>query len=171
MPGWSQIPKDKPERYFVMVQNDEASADIAAGVPVAFAMDGTDDGHDVVTLPSSTAAKATSFFAGITPKAIPNGERGLAQCYGIVNTLTITRATRAASTDSYASAAAVAIGDRLALETVAGNATRSDAGVQNVFAPFLVAVGTVASAASSASTASDTSIATTNSIKAFVRAM
>lgn len=171
MPGISKIPKDKPERIYIMVQNDESSAAISAGVPVAFAMDGTDDGVDVVKLPSSTAAKATSFFAGITPKAIANGRRGLAQVFGPITALTVSRQTRAASSDSYASAAAIAIGDVLVLETVAGNASRSAAGAQAANLPFLVAIGTAASIASAASTTSDESTSVTSSIAAFVRAM
>lgn len=173
MPGWSQIPKDKPERHFVFVQNDEASASMAAGSLAVFNMDGTDNGVDVVRPPSSTAAKASGFFAGVVTKALSAGDRGLAQCYGLVNALTVTQQTRAASTDSYATAAAVAIGDWLAIETIGGNATRSGAGSQTIALPFLVAIGTLASKASSASSdiTADTSTAKTSSITAFVRAM
>lgn len=173
MPGWAQVPKNKPERHFVYVQNDESSASIAAGSLCVFAMDGTDNGVDVVKPTSSTAAKASSFFAGVAAKAIAAGSRGLAQCYGLVNSLTVTQQTRAASTDSFASAPAIAIGDWLAVETVVGNATRSGAGSQTIALPFLAAIGTAASKASSASSdiTADTSLAKTASIAAFVRAM
>lgn len=173
MPGWSQIPKDKPERHFVFIQNDESSASIAAGSLACFAMDGTDDGVDAVKPTSSTAAKASGFFAGVATKAIAAGDRGLVQCYGLVNSLTITRQTRAASSDSYASAPALAIGDWYVIETTLGNASRSGAGSQTVALPFLVGIGTAASKASSATSdiTADTSLSKTNSINAFVRAM
>lgn len=175
MPGWAQVPKNKPERHFVYVQSDESSATIAAGSLCVFAMDGVDNGVDVVKPTSSTAAKASSFFAGVASKAIAAGSRGLAQCYGLVNSLTVTQQTRAASTDSFASAPAIAIGDWLAVETVVGNATRSGAGSQTIALPFLAAIGTAASKASSAASdvasanAADLSLSV--SINAFVRAM
>lgn len=160
----------KAEQVYLLVRNNETSS-IPAGTPVCFAMNATRDGIDVQLPATGTDAKNTGFFAGVSEPALAASSVGLVQCYGFTSTLLLTRQTRATSTDSYASAAALALGDWLNVESVGNGASRSGAGSVSVAAPILVAAQSLASAASSASTSSDSSVKVQSTIKAFIRAM
>lgn len=169
---FAQLTKDKVEKVFIQVRNDESSADLAAGTLVCFTMDATRDGLDVVGVNTGGAAKSTSLFAGVLPRAIVNARYGISQVYGYVNSVKHIKNTRAASTDSYTSMTSVAVGDFLFVQTLGGGGvSRSGAGAANQNPGFLIAAESVASVAASASTTSDTSIAVTGTMKAFVRAL
>lgn len=153
------------------VRNDESSATISKGDPCIFAMDGTRDGKDVVLPSSSTAAKASQFFAGIALEDIVAGQGGRIGIRGIVQKVNITLMTRAASTDAWASHAALAVGDSLIVNTVGNGMSRSGAGSATIHPGYCVAMETVASATTQASTTSNTSLVSSTSIKCFLRAM
>jgi len=168
---WQLLNKISPEKVFIFVGNAEASAALPAGEPICFVMNGTRDGFDVVKAVTGTATKATSLFAGVPIKEIASSGKGTTQVFGFIENLLYTQLSRAASTDSYASGVAVAIGELLQVSTAPNGFLRSGAGAVSAFLPFAVACETKASAASSASTTSDTSTRVTLSLKAFLRAV
>jgi len=170
MSRFGLLNKDKAEKFFVFVRNDEASATISRGEPCCLIMDGTRDGFDVVSANSGAAAKATTLFAGIVAENMLAGKVGQAQVFGFVTAIKVVRQTRAASTDSWASFPAVAVGDVLNVETVANGASRSAAGGAGAMGN-IIAGETLASATTLASGASGAGLALTANIKGFVRAM
>jgi hypothetical protein len=90
--------------------------------------------------------------------------------YGVV-TIPVGLMTRAASTDSWASYGAIAVGDQLTIDTVFNLFRRSTAGVAAVNTPMAVAMGSAASATTVASTTSVSILTSTVTMKVFVRAM
>lgn len=164
---------DRAETVRLTVRNDESSASLAVGDPVCFAMDGTEDGLAVVLPSSSTAAKATNFFAGVVTEAASQDLPKVAevQVFGLCRKAKIRTATRAASTDNWASFTSWALGDRLALDSVNNAFSRSDAGVLSVIPAYAAVAETIASVASSASATSDARTAVTTYAKVFLRAL
>lgn len=158
-------------RVHVIVRNDESSASISQGQPCIYNLDDTREGLDAVLPSSSTAAKATNFFAGVALEDIPAGQTGKARIFGVVEVCRIVRQTRAASTNTLQTQAALAIGDQLIVNTVANAMSRSGAGAASAAPAMVCALETLASVASSATTTSFTDTAVTANIKAFVRAM
>jgi len=181
-----------PFKSFGNFKSDEASATIPVGAPICYVMDGTEDGFAAVLPSTAGAAKTPELFAGVNVTAgtgvTPNGF-GQFQCYGLCNYALFAQQTRAASTDSYASAASVAIGAPLQIDTV-NNAFATDAEFTGAITivtgattatvaanfgngkpPMFVMAQTLASAASSASTSSDSSTKKTYGVKIFLRAM
>ena len=157
------------ESSYITVRNDEATASIAKGGVCVFNMDGTREGHDVVLPSSSTAVLASNYIAGIATKAIAAQQVGQVQVRGVVQTLNVVRMTRAASTDSWASFPAVAVGDQLIINTVANMMSRSGAGAATITPAMCVAMTTLASATTVASTTSVTGLVSSATIKAFLR--
>lgn len=151
-------------------RNDE-SVQINRGDPCIFAMDGTRDGKDVHLPSSSSAAKASQFFAGIALEDIPVGGGGRVAIRGIVQKVNITLMTRAATTDGWASYPAIAVADSLIINTVGNGMSRSGAGAATIHPGYCVAMETVASATTQASTTSNTSLVSSTSIKCFLRGM
>jgi hypothetical protein len=155
-------------------------------------MDGTEDGFAAVLPSTAGAAKVPELFAGVNVTAgtgvTPNGF-GQYQCYGLCNYALVAQQSRAASTDSYASAAALSVGQPLLIDTVnnafaIGNqvtgamtivtgATTDTVAVNfgNMTPPIAVMAQTLASAASSASTSSDSTVKKTYGVKVWLRAM
>lgn len=170
MPNLPLMTKDRPDSGLITVKNGGSST-IPRGCPVVLDMDGTDDGVAVVAPSGAAAGDATSFFIGIAKKDIPAGEWGDAVCFGWCNYATVVRQTRAASTDSYASAPALAVGDQLNLQSVGDGLTRSGAGNVSAALPFAVALESAASVASAASTTSDSSTRVTTGMKVWIRAL
>ena len=178
-------------KSFGNFKSDEASATIPVGAPVCFVMDGTEDGFAGVLPSTAGAAKTPELFAGVCVTAggvLPN-QFGAYQCYGLCNYALVAQQTRAASTDSYASAAALSVGKPLQIDTV-NNAFVIDseftgaitivtgattatvaANFGNGKPPMFVMAQTVASAASAASTSSDSTVKRTSGVKIFLRAM
>jgi len=156
---------------FIQVQNNSASA-LAQGAPAIFEMDGVDDGYSVENASDSTAGKATSFLAGVRSQlALPAGDIGQIQIRGFISNLKLIRSTRAATTDSYATSPAIAIGQDLLVDTVGNGFGAGAAGAATAELPGMVAIGTLASSVSTASTTSDSSLQLTASISAYLRIM
>lgn len=171
MPG-SGLGQRRPRRTTEHFQSSETSNTIPAGCPVCFTMSGMDDGG-LVELPSSadSIAVGTSLLAGVSVKAVAPGTQGEFVVNGYVKELRVIRGVRAASTDSYASSPAIAIGDIAYLETVANGVSRAAAAASNSGYHAFILAETAASSASAASTTSDTSTSRIDTLKAFVRLM
>lgn len=157
---------DKPDTAIVVVRNNNGSA-IRKGSPVVLNMNATDDGLSVLAA-NSSAAKTSGLLFGVAVGDMNDGDTGEAQVFGFCRSLTLTRATRGASTDSWASQASIAALNWLTVETVAGNFA-SLASSAATYVPFAVLGESLASYASSASATSDTRTAITASAKGFVR--
>lgn len=177
---------DKPEQVFLTAKNAESSSSIAAGNNVALVMNATDDGLAIVLPATAAAAKTPALFYGVATGAIAAGATGKVQVFGFCRNAVVLRATRAASTDVWASTAAGAVGDPLIVNTannclarqaipssyVTGTAA-SDTLALNLamFAPFAVLAETLVSATTVASTSSNANTASTSSAKVFLRAL
>lgn len=182
MPGISQLTGLKPTVVRVGVRNAEASAVIPAGSPVVLVMNGTNDGCDVVLPSTSSLAKLIGFGYGVASRAMNAGDAGEAVVYGFVNSVILSRQTRAASTDVWASEPARSVGEFLTINTtinflqtavstiaVVTNATTDTRALRAPFDAMLAQ--TLASYVSSASSTADTRTAITAGVKAFVRLM
>jgi hypothetical protein len=134
-------------------------------------MDGTRDGLDAIRATTGAGAKATTLFAGIPNSEIANGAYGMVQVYGVIDNVAIFRQSRGATSDSYNSYSAIAVGDKLEVESVNNMLSRVGAGAASDFAAFAVAAEVAASGASSVSATSDTSVLISSSLKCFLRAM
>lgn len=164
---------DKADTTKRIVRLDESS-EIAVGTPVCYVFDGTDDGLAVVLPSSAAAAKAHTLFAGIiVDNALGTDlpKLGRVLVSGLCRTTKVMLQTRAASTDSFASYSAGAVGDALVVNTVANALLRTAAGAASAYAPIAVLGETYASGASSASATSDTRTLISSSLKTFIRAM
>ena len=178
-------------KEFLNFRSDEASAEIPPGTPVIFSIDAVEDGFAAYLPSSAGASKSPELFAGIYngPGNLLPGVASKAQVFGICDYAVVVQQSRAATTDSYASAAALSVGQPLAIDTV-NNALKVDSQVTGAFtivtnattdtlalnfgdgrAAMFVMAQTRASAASSASTTSDTSVKKTYGLKVFLRAM
>lgn len=171
MAKFQLLNKESPERFFFYVRNGETSLALLAGEPVAYDMDGTRDGRDVSRANTAAAAKATTLFAGIPPLQIDANQSGMAQVYGFNDNLIYINQTRAASTDVWASYPAVAVGDKLRVETAGNGITRVAAGAASEFLAGIAAAQTVASATTLASSIGGTALRLTTAIKGFLRVM
>lgn len=187
-------------KEFINFRSDEASASIPPGSPVLFAVDGTEDGFAAHLPSSSSAAKSPELFGGVYsgPGSLLPGVASKAQVWGICEYAIVLQQSRAASTDNYASAAALSVGQPLSIDTVnnafaIGNQFTGARTVVTAFtsgtaatdiqaatlaanfgdgsAPMFVMAQTLASAASSASTSSDSSVKKTYGTKIFLRAL
>lgn len=161
---------DKKEFVAYKVKNDESSASITAGMPVILSVDGTDDGLAVVLPTSSTAAKIAAFQFGVATGTIAAGKIGEALVNGMYDSGIIVCATRAASTDSFASYAAIAVGAVLHPVSVANAFSVVAASTATLVHGAFIAAS-IASGASSASATSNTGTAVTFSRKVFMRLM
>src|SRR6185436_14861164 len=92
---------NKSDHVAIVVKNGEASASIPRGTPLVLALNGTDDGLAVVLPASATAQKAGTQQMGVALGTMAAGTTGEAIVYGIAPYAIITRATRAASSDSW----------------------------------------------------------------------
>lgn len=161
----------KAEDIVHAVKNAELVT-ITAGVPVIFAMTGTDDGLGVVLPSSSTAAKIASFAAGITTRSMASGQLGEVQVYGFNRKTLVARATRANSTSDWPTMAALALGVTLGIDSAfnacgAAGVTVPDASI--VAAEALAAGPTLGSSNPGAGPASGTVFL--QAIKTFIRFM
>lgn len=162
------------ETLAIRVRNAESSATIPAGSPVCFVFNGTNDGVDVVLPATGGAARATSLFAGVTPLAVAAGALADTIVYGFVNNLRLVRATRAASTDAWASTPAIGVGDLLIPNTANNAFTFSATAAASAFLAGVIAGQTLASGTtlvSSSGGIGDTRLADVVALRAFVRAM
>lgn len=166
-----QLNKDKPEGIILQVHSGEASASIPAGTPVILALDGTNDGLDVV-LPSSESVLANSALYGITLGVMAAGAYGQVRAFGFVRETVLRQRTRANSTDSFSSVSSLERGHMLAVDTV-NNAfsTKSASMAASMFLPKAILAQTLASVASTVSTTANELTVLTTSVKTFVRFM
>jgi hypothetical protein len=161
--------KDRPWRARISALNGEASATISKGNVVC--LDSSDLGK--VKLPSGSGGvtAAHPLFAGIAISDAAPGQPVEIACGGYVTEAIFVRKTRATATDSFASVAAMAIGNMLTIDTVNNALAYSTVGAAALYAPAAVLLQSIASSASTASHTSDTSLAHTTKVKVFVRAL
>ena len=158
-----------PKRDFLNVKVRYGTT-IARGQPVCLSMSGTEDGYAVV-LPSNSAAKATALFYGVATKDGAVNMMGEAQVFGYCDYGVISRATRSATTVSWASVASIDTFCVLNVDTVANAFAAGATQAASAFLPCAVLLESVASLAGSASATSDTRTALTTNAKIFLRAM
>lgn len=166
-----QLNKDKPEGVVLQVHSGESSASIPAGTPVILALDGTNDGLDVI-LPGSESALANSALYGVTLGVIASGAYGNVRAFGFNRETILRQRTRANTTDSWSAIVSLEKGHMLAIDTV-NNAfsTKVASLAASAFLPVALLAETQASIAGSASTTANASTVQTTSVKTFVRFM
>ena len=161
--------KDRPYTGVRTVFNADTTT-ISMGAPCHLEWSTTVP-NGVKNLSSGSAAKCTAFFMGIAVADIPAGNYGDVVSAGFCNIVKVVRMTRAASTDSWNSYTALAVGDYFTLDTVNNAAARSGAGAAAAAPNMLVALESAASGASSDSATSDTRTIITSNIRMLVRAL
>lgn len=169
----------KKETVAVFIQNDDSLA-IKAGAPVFLKIDGTDDGLDCVSAVSLAAAAQQSFF-GIALSDIPAQGKGDCQVFGFMDYARVGTASRAASTDVWASHPAGALRDMLGFATGTGHtATQGDQCFTRVGAGSAMSVSglwpailgqTYASQTTQASSIGGSSTLSVSLMKVFVRSL
>jgi len=153
------------------IRSQEATATIPRGAPVCLNLSGTEDGLGVVLPSTGAAIKAHSLFYGICDRDLTPNRRGEANVFGMCDYTKIVKHSRAASTVTWASKAAVAIGQLLQVDTV-HNAMKTQASIgASNFLPVAVIGEAIASQASSATATSDTRTVIFDYLKAFLRAL
>lgn len=164
------IQGDKPFQDTVGVISDEASATIADGALVGLELDGTNDGFSVKNIGNATGAVQQFLPFGVAKGAIAPGTFGRVMVRGFCRNTIIRRATRGASTDSWASQASLAAGHVMQVDSVNHCMMTSGASqAASAFLPAMVLAESLASYASSASATSDTRTAITTAAKTFLR--
>ena len=138
-----RINRSNPEKVFIVVRNDTASA-FVKGLPCVFKFDGTRDGLDVEDAKTGAAAK-NHLIAGINDTAIGAGEYGLAQCYGVRTDAVILKCGTATNKNA-------AIGDALILHTAASVLSGVAAGAVSAWLAGMVMGETMASSSATATT-------------------
>ena len=160
---------NKPNFFTLRVKNDSGSS-MPAGTLAVYTFDATDDGLAVIRA-QDLAVKTNVGPAGILVEAVADGAVGEAVAYGIAETI-VNINTRAATSDSWTSQAALAVGAVLKADTVNDGLQRSAASLAaSGFLPAFVLAEVVASQAASATATSLTLTVKTTSVKAFVRLM
>jgi len=165
----------KSELMIHVVKNMD-TVTIQAGQPCVFLMNGVDDGLAVV-LPSNAGvnpAKIAAFTAGPAIRNIEPGTMQNVQVYGFNRHVKVLRATRAASTNDWASnTIAYAIGDLLVPAT--NNGWVQSGTVTNGIEAGVVVAATLASFASLPSSNNGMNAASAtayyDAVKAFIRLM
>lgn len=167
------LTKDKPERVFVQIHNAEASLDMPQGSPVCFVLNGTNDGNDAVLANTGTATLAHTAFAGIVPQVggVKNGQYGMAQVFGICQKAVFLQRTRAATTDSWSTVAAIGAGCVLTIDTINNALAGTVAGAVSAYLAAFINGNAQASIAGSASSTNNANTAQTSLVKAFLRCM
>lgn len=160
----------------VSIRNNNATLAILDGAPVFFDTfdNATNWGVDVRTLSTAGGTSPQGFFAGIakTEKVggMVVGDVSEAVVYGFTDAI-VTRRTRAASTDTWASVASNGAGDEFLFDNV-GNGLSRQSTVPNTLGPILVmGAGSQDTLPTRASTYLGTGLADTYRMKVFVRAM
>lgn len=164
---------NKRDSVYTVIRNAEATLSIPAGTPVTLVMNGTNDGLDVVLPNTAGDAKNGAFRYGVATSALVAGNYGEAIVYGFCPYALITRATRAATSDSWTSSASSASGVALGYESVnnAFQVNASMVGSLGTLKAGAVLVDSIASMAASATATTDTRTAITVGVRAFIRMM
>lgn len=160
---------DKANFISANVRNDESSATIQPGQPVILAVDGTEDGLAVVLPTSATAARIGAFNFGVATMMIAPATIGEVQLNGMYGRAAIVLQTRAASTDTWASYAAGAIGNVLHPVSVANGLSNVAASTASAGAGYFLAE-TYASFTTQASSVGS-GLSLSRASKVFVRVM
>lgn len=168
---------NKADRVICTVKNAEATASIPRGTPVVLNVSSTasNDTDGLTVVLPATAGNPLSYAArfGVITDTTAAGVLGESILFGYCAYALITRATRAASTDSWTSSASIASGVALGIDTL-NNAFLVGASVAGSIATNhidAVMLDVPASFAASASATSDTRTAMTAAVRAFIRMM
>ena len=135
-----------PEKVFIVVRNDDSVAFVKGGA-IGFKFDATRDGLDA-ELADTTADG--NLIAGLADSAIPAGEYGLVQCYGVRTDAVIWRTNTA-----------VVVGDSLVVTQGSVALMRAAAGAASAYLPAFAAGEALAS----------TNSAKTDTTTVFIRCM
>jgi hypothetical protein len=167
---------NKSQNQWKHVKSVETTTTIKKGAPVVLDVSSAAGiakiGYGVKSVESLAAAEQPFFFGLAVEDIAPNAES--TTIFGYYAFARMIRATRAASTDVWASTAAIALGDVLAINTTAGlqAVSRSGAGSAITNKHLIVAAETKASTttvASSITAGADTSLLfSTSYLKVFV---
>lgn len=164
---------NKKDIVAVVIRNDEATASIPRGTPVTLVLDGTEDGVAVVLPSTAGDAKNGAFKYGICTRTLAAGEYGEAVVFGFIDYAIQTRATRAASSDSWTSSQSQASGIAMGWDSI-NNALVANASMVGSLGTLhgnVVLASSYSSIAASATATSDTRTAITTSVRVFVRMM
>ncbi len=166
---------NKADKIVLVVTNAEASTSIPRGTPLVLKLTTTAsnslDGLGVC-LPS-TAGSPLSYAVryGVSTDTLAVNQTGESILFGVCNYALITRATRAASTDSWSASASTASGIALGVDTI-NNAFVMGASVAGSIATNhadAVLLDSISSIAASASATTDSNTAITVGARVFVR--
>ena len=167
---------NKRDNVIIIVLNKEATATLQVGQPVFYNLTGTadaqNDGLGVVN-PSTALVASYQLCAGVLLNQLAVGQFGESIVYGYNQSTLVKLASRATSTDSWSSYAAVASGVLL-LPDFTNNVWISAANVAAQSSPqniLLDAIASAATAASNAGGAGDTRVVSSGLKRSFVRMM
>lgn len=167
---------NKRDGVFIVVVNSEATATLQLGQPVFYKLTGTADATNdgVAAVNPSTALVASyQLCAGVLTSQLAVGQFGESLVFGYSASTLVKLASRAATTDSWSSYAAVASGVLL-LPDFTNNVWISAANVaaqsspQNILLDAIASVGTLAS---NAGGTGDTRLVSSGLKRSFVRMM
>lgn len=159
---------NKPAFVSNTVLNGESANAFAAGNLAILKLGGTSDGLAVVLPATAGAAKSNVYQYGIALEAAIAGTHFSIQQFGYCRNVTLRRATRAASSDSWTSAASMETNHYLVPETL-GNGVSSGGTTSGAGIVAIMLAESVAAFAASASATSDTRTMITQSVKAILR--
>lgn len=167
---------NKRDSVFVVVQNQEATATMALGQPVMYNLSSTvnaDDGLDVVN-PSTIGTIGYQLCAGVLATVnLIAGNYGESIVFGYSPSTLVKLASRATSTDSWSSYAAIASAVLL-VPDFTNNVWQSLANVAAQSSPQVILLDAIASGATQVSNAGgtgDTRLVSTGLKRSFVRIM
>ncbi len=166
---------NKRDAISVVVVNKEATATMVLGQPAFYNLTGTADTNDGVGVvnPSTALVASYQLCAGVLQQQLAVGQYGISLVFGYSSSTLVKLASRATSTDSWSSYAAVASGVLL-LPDFTNNVWISAANVaaqsspQNILLDAIASVGTLAS---NAGGTGDTRIVSSGLKRSFVRVM
>src|SRR3990167_5999862 len=115
---------NKADSIDVNVKNDEATVTIRSGGPCYLQLDAVDDGLAVVSA-ESLSAHENDLCMGLALGDIAAGDNGKARAFGIHPYGRVVTASRAASSDVWASYPAGVVGDIMSVVTATGTAANA----------------------------------------------
>jgi hypothetical protein len=150
---------------------------LAKGTPVVFKMSGTRDGFDVYPASGSAALQSAALFAGILLQDLAVNSVGAAAVKGPVDDVKYIIRSRAGTTgtDSWATEAALSIGQAMSLNTAQDALETCSAAQAEMGLPAVCVAETVETVAGAATTTATAGFGTksvsTGSVKVFLRLM
>ena len=163
-----------PQKGSVTVKSGETTITIKKGAPLFFSPAVAVAGMGFTVLSTeSLAAASEGFFAGMALQDINPAKFGDGHCYGLLDYVRVQLASRAASTDVWASYSAGALGDIMRFTTIADAqcVVRSGAGSASNQFWMVQLAETYASATTQASSIGGTSLVSVSDYRCMVRAM